>query len=132
MLISAQYGSNSAAGNRYGHVGIYIGDGMVMDSVSTGIRTISLSDWVSQNIAAGWSAGTRGKAVDAERIDEMNKLKGICRGAQKGCLISLFFLIVFVGGSITSAVNVAQHRAQEATQTEQETQKKDSSHSRAE
>ena len=53
MLISAQYGSNSAAGNRYGHVGIYIGDGMVMDSVSTGIRTISLSDWVSQN-NRGW------------------------------------------------------------------------------
>lgn len=53
MLVSAQYGSNSAAGNAYGHVGIYIGDGMVMDSISTGIRTISLSDWVSQN-NRGW------------------------------------------------------------------------------
>lgn len=53
MLVSAQYGSNSAAGNTYGHVGIYIGDGMVMDSVNTGIRTISLSDWVSQN-NRGW------------------------------------------------------------------------------
>lgn len=53
MLVSAQYGSNSAAGNTYGHVGIYIGDGMVMDSVNNGIRTISLSDWVSQN-NRGW------------------------------------------------------------------------------
>ncbi|QGM92008.1 hypothetical protein GIR35_12430 [Enterococcus faecalis] len=53
MLVSAQYGSNSAAGNTYGHVGIYIGDGMVMDSVNTGVRTISLSDWVSQN-NRGW------------------------------------------------------------------------------
>lgn len=53
MLVSAQYGSNTSAGNTYGHVGIYIGDGMVMDSVSSGIRTISLSDWVSQN-NRGW------------------------------------------------------------------------------
>lgn len=53
MLVSAQFGSNTAAGNTYGHVGIYIGDGMVMDSVSSGIRTIALSDWVSQN-GRGW------------------------------------------------------------------------------
>ena len=53
MLVSAQYGSNTYAGNAYGHVGIYIGDGMVMDSINTGIRTISLSDWVSQN-NRGW------------------------------------------------------------------------------
>lgn len=53
MLVSAQRGSNTYAGNAYGHVGIYIGDGMVMDSINTGIRTISLSDWVSQN-NRGW------------------------------------------------------------------------------
>ena len=53
MLVSAQFGSNTAAGNTYGHVGIYIGDGMVMDSVNSGIRTISLSEWVSQN-SRGW------------------------------------------------------------------------------
>lgn len=53
MMVSAQFGSNTAAGNKYGHVGIYIGDGKVMDSVSSGIRTISLSDWVSQN-NRGW------------------------------------------------------------------------------
>ena len=53
MLVSAQFGSNTAAGNTYGHVGIYIGDGMVMASVNSGIRTISLSEWVSQN-GRGW------------------------------------------------------------------------------
>lgn len=53
MLVSAQFGSNTTAGNLYGHVGIYIGDGMVMDSINSGIRTISLSDWVSQN-NRGW------------------------------------------------------------------------------
>lgn len=53
MLVSAQYGSNSAAGNAYGHVGIYIGDGKVMDSINTGIRTISLTEWVQQN-GRGW------------------------------------------------------------------------------
>lgn len=53
MLVSAQFGSNTAAGNTYGHVGIYIGDGMVMDSVNSGIRTIPLSEWVSQN-GRGW------------------------------------------------------------------------------
>lgn len=42
MLISAQYGSNTPAGNAYGHVGIYIGDGKVMDSIYSGLRTISL------------------------------------------------------------------------------------------
>lgn len=53
MLVSAQFGSNTAPGNTYGHVGIYIGDGMVKDSVNSGIRTIPLSEWVSQN-GRGW------------------------------------------------------------------------------
>lgn len=53
MLVSAQFGSNTVPGNTYGHVGIYIGDGMVMDSINSGIRTISLSEWVSQN-GRGW------------------------------------------------------------------------------
>lgn len=53
MLVSAQFGSNTSAGNTYGHVGIYVGDGMVMDSINTGLRSISLNDWVSQN-NRGW------------------------------------------------------------------------------
>ena len=59
MLVSAQYGydrdpsSNSDPGDLYGHVAIYIGDGMVMDSVTKGIRTTTLEDWVSQ-YNRGW------------------------------------------------------------------------------
>lgn len=53
MLISAQYGSDTTAGNKYGHVCIYIGDGKVMDSVTSGVRTVSLSDWVSA-FSRGW------------------------------------------------------------------------------
>ena len=53
MLVSAQFGSNTVPGNTYGHVGIYIGDGMVMDSINSGIRKISLSEWVAQN-GRGW------------------------------------------------------------------------------
>ena len=57
QIISAQYGTDTAAGNAYGHVGIYIGDGMVMDNIGT-IRTIALSEWISQNnrgwVVYGW------------------------------------------------------------------------------
>ena len=53
MQVSAQFGSNTVPGNTYGHVGIYIGDGMVMDSINSGIRKISLSEWVAQN-GRGW------------------------------------------------------------------------------
>lgn len=53
MLLSAQYGSNTEAGNTYGHVAIYIGDGMVMDSINTGIRTTTLSEWVA-DYSRGW------------------------------------------------------------------------------
>lgn len=52
QIISAQYGSGSA-GAIYGHTGIYIGDGKVMDSISSGIRTSSLTDWIAEN-GRGW------------------------------------------------------------------------------
>ena len=35
MLISAQYGSNTPAGNAYGHVGSYIGDGYAIEAMGT-------------------------------------------------------------------------------------------------
>ena len=35
------------------HTGIYIGDGKVMDSISSGIRTSSLTDWIAEN-GRGW------------------------------------------------------------------------------
>ena len=53
MLVSAQYGSNSFAGNAYGHVAIYIGGGQVMDSIGDGIRTVSLSKWAA-DYGRGW------------------------------------------------------------------------------
>ena len=51
----------------------------------------------------------------------MNKLKTFVGEHKKVALAALFLLIVFVGGSLVSATNVAQRRAQEAaSQTEQE------------
>lgn len=57
QIISAQRGSNTPSGNAYGHVGIYVGGGMVMDNIGS-IRTIPLNDWISQNnrgwVVYGW------------------------------------------------------------------------------
>ena len=52
QIVSAQYGSNTPAGNTYGHVGIYVGDGKIMDNIGS-IRTISLTDWIAEN-GRGW------------------------------------------------------------------------------
>lgn len=46
----------------------------------------------------------------------MGNLKTFIKEHQKGALIALFLLIVFVGCSTVSAVNVAQHRAQETAE----------------
>lgn len=53
MAISAQYGSNTPAGNKYGHVGIYVGDGKVMHSVTNGVEIMDLSDWIN-TYGRGW------------------------------------------------------------------------------
>lgn len=58
----------------------------------------------------------------------MNNLKTFIGEHRKAALVALFLLIVFVGGSVTSALNVAQHRAEEAAQTtEAQEAKKDES-----
>lgn len=57
----------------------------------------------------------------------MNNLKTFIGEHKKAALVALFLLIVFVGGSVTSALNVAQHRAEEAAQTEAQEAKKDDS-----
>ena len=45
---AAVYGTGSGtAGGKYGHVGIYIGGGKVIDSGSTGIQTSTLEDWTA-------------------------------------------------------------------------------------
>lgn len=47
MLVGVESSSSgSEAGLIYGHVGIYIGDGMVIDNIGR-IRTVSLDNWIS-------------------------------------------------------------------------------------
>lgn len=44
---AAVYGTGTGtAGGPYGHVGIYIGDGKVVDSVSNGIQVSTLEEWI--------------------------------------------------------------------------------------
>ncbi len=46
---AAVYGTGTGtAGGPYGHVGIYLGGGQVVDSVSNGIRTVSLEQWIKE------------------------------------------------------------------------------------
>ena len=44
----------------------------------------------------------------------MESIKTFIREHQKGAIILLFMLIVFIGCSAVSAINVAKHRAEEA------------------
>ena len=52
MLIAVPTHPHTAAGRIYGHVGIYIGGGLVMDNVGY-IRTISLDSWISYYESGG-------------------------------------------------------------------------------
>ena len=58
---AAVYGSGSGRGN-YGHVGIYIGNGLVMDNVNNKVQTQTLDEWIAwQERASGIT--TNGKHV---------------------------------------------------------------------
>ena len=46
MIVAVSTHSHSSAGRRYGHVGIYMGNGVVYDNEGY-IRHISLLEWVS-------------------------------------------------------------------------------------
>ena len=46
MAVAVSTHPHTLAGSIYGHIGIYIGNGVVMDNVGY-IRTISLSSWIS-------------------------------------------------------------------------------------
>lgn len=48
----------------------------------------------------------------------MDKLKGFITEHRKAAIIGLFLIIVFIGGSAMSAINVADRRAQESQQEE--------------
>ena len=61
MIVAVNSSPDSAAGRIYGHIGIYIGGGTVMDNIGY-IRTTSLSWWVSHYSACstplcGWLGG---------------------------------------------------------------------------
>ena len=61
MIVAVSTHPHTAAGRIYGHVGIYIGDGVVMDNIGN-IRSISLDEWVSYYGATvparwGWAGG---------------------------------------------------------------------------
>ena len=55
---AAVYGTGTGAYGA-GHVGIYIGNGQVMDSVSSGIRTQSLEEWVAWQESYGFTVDGR-------------------------------------------------------------------------
>ncbi len=46
MIVAVSTHPHSQAGSIYGHVGIYVGNGLVMDNIGY-IRTIGLDDWIS-------------------------------------------------------------------------------------
>jgi len=47
MIVATPQHPYSAQGLRHGHVGIYVGDGLVMDSVESGVRKVPLLLWLS-------------------------------------------------------------------------------------
>lgn len=46
MMIAVRTHNLTPAGSQYGHIGIYIGDGMMMDNIGE-IRTISVDKWIA-------------------------------------------------------------------------------------
>ena len=46
MIVAVSTHSHTSAGRIYGHIGIYIGDGIMMDNIGY-IRTISVNEWVN-------------------------------------------------------------------------------------
>lgn len=63
MALSSQkgdcaYGTYTAgctcAGCTYGHICIYIGNDLVMDNISSGIRTMNVDDWINHYGSHGW------------------------------------------------------------------------------
>ena len=56
MIVAVSTHSHTTAGSIYGHIGIYIGGGLMMDNVGF-IRTISVNEWInfySTTVTARW------------------------------------------------------------------------------
>ncbi len=47
MVVAVPAQPFSAQGMAHGHVGLYVGDGMIMDAVGAGVRTVPLELWLS-------------------------------------------------------------------------------------
>ncbi len=61
MAVAVSTHPHTSAGRIYGHIGMYIGDGMVMDNIGY-IRTISLDEWIAYYgetvpVRWGWLGG---------------------------------------------------------------------------
>lgn len=64
MIVAVSAHPFSAQGMAHGHVGLYVGDGMVMDAVGEGIRKVPLELWLSAyglmvEPRWGWLGGMR-------------------------------------------------------------------------
>jgi cell wall-associated NlpC family hydrolase len=63
MMVAVRQHNMTSAGSIYGHVGIYIGNGQLMDNIGY-IRTMSVYDWINTynahaincNVRWGWGA----------------------------------------------------------------------------
>ena len=47
MIVAVRTHNRTVPGSVWGHVGIYVGDGWIMHSVSTGVRRMLLQDWIN-------------------------------------------------------------------------------------
>lgn len=61
MIIAVSSHNRSAAGRIYGHVGVYVGNGQVMDNIGS-IRTIDVHEWIQRMATTvvprwGWANG---------------------------------------------------------------------------
>lgn len=62
MVVAVVSHPHTRAGTTYGHVGIYVGDGIVCDSSRTGLRRAGLGSWVAwygatNPVGWGWANG---------------------------------------------------------------------------
>ena len=46
MIVAVSTHSHTSAGRIWGHIGIYVGDGIMMDNIGY-IRTISVNEWIN-------------------------------------------------------------------------------------
>ena len=62
MVIAVASHPHTEAGSQYGHVGIYVGEGIVCDSARTGLRRVGLASWIAwygatEPVRWGWANG---------------------------------------------------------------------------